>query len=173
MITFQAGRHEREREGEGEHRLVQAHGRHSHPSATLREADTAFLAQKRKGTLAPWLVWSLPCGSGPWGASPPFAKHAQCSRSSDFECEQVHTKHSGRAQWFSGATRPTMCCNWLNITLKLILSYFLVNPVFKPPLSQAAVRDACSGTLVEIYRHVGERVRKEFCANQCREICLP
>ena len=52
MITFQAGRHEREREGEGEHRLVQAHGRHSHPSATLREADTALLAQKRKGTLA-------------------------------------------------------------------------------------------------------------------------
>ena len=53
MITFQAGRHEREREGEGKHRLVQAHGRHSHPSATLREADTAFLAQKRKGTIAP------------------------------------------------------------------------------------------------------------------------
>ena len=53
MITFQAGRHEREREGEGEHRLVQAHGRHSHPSATLREADTALLAQKRKGILAP------------------------------------------------------------------------------------------------------------------------
>ena len=44
MITLQAGRHEREREGEGKHRLVQAHGRHSHPSATLREADTAFLA---------------------------------------------------------------------------------------------------------------------------------
>ena len=37
---------------------------------------------------------------------------------------------------------------------------------FKPPLSQAAVRDACSGTLVEIYRHVGERVRKEFCVEK-------
>ena len=168
MITFQAGRHEREREGEGKHRLVQAHGRHSHPSATLREADTAFLAQKRKGTLAPWLVWSLPSGSGSRGASPPFAKHAQCSRSSDFECEQVHSKHSGWAQWFSGATRSIMCCNWLNMTDTVLLSG--QHCVFKTPLFQAAVRDACSGTLVEIYRHVGERVKKEFCANQCREI---
>ena len=45
----------------------------------------------------------------------------------------------------------------------------MVDPVSKPSFSQAAVRDACSGTLVEIYRHVGGRVRKEFCANQCRE----
>jgi len=59
---------------------------------------------------------------------------------------------------------PLLLQNTLNAhgAQTLSVSKFIPSIVAGLSDSQAAVRDACSGTLVEIYRHVGERVRADL-----------
>ena len=176
IITSQVGRHAGEREGEGQHCLVQVDGRHCHPPAAFWKAHPTFFSQEWQGTLLVLflvLLWSLTQAwtMDIWMTFDQFV----CQVREELPLLLQNTLNAHGAQTLSVSKFIPSIVAGLSDSQVLSLNYISVNasmyhfiwwiqsPTSRLPpivtLLQAAVRDACSGTLVEIYRHVGERVR--------------